>query len=176
MCALYRALFALLVLLSAPSVLAQQGTVTGATVTWYGEYQVKSTTETKDAKAATGSYFTSTLVGRPTINNDQIAIAPDVRFGVGYRLIGSPGSAVVDIKHVRRFPPEGVINPGTGQRVYSEERDLQFRIDRDDLYVGYYLGDDPDHPSNIPGIWVFEVWHNNRKLIEQSFTLYRRRR
>jgi hypothetical protein len=176
MYALYRALFAVLLLLPGTSVLAQQGTVTGATVTWYGEYQVRSTTETKDAKAVTGSYFTSTLVGRPTTNNDQIAIEPDVRFGFGYRLLGSPGSAVVDIKHVRRFPPEGIFNPSTGQRVYFEERDLQFAIDRDDLYVGYYLGDDPEHPSNIPGVWTFEVWHNNRKLIDKSFTLYRPRR
>ena len=156
-------------LLFHPAASAQQASVTGARMLWYGIYQAGSTSVIEDKTSATGTRTISTGITPPQINSDRIPAAINTRFGFGYALTGSPASGIAAITHVRVFPPAGIVDPKTGERHTSERLETNFRIDRNDLFVGYLF----DHEIQlVPGVWLFQVWNGNQKLLEKSFTVY----
>lgn len=156
-------------LLFHPTASAQQASVTGARLLWYGIYQAGSTSVIEDKTSATGTRTVSTGITPPQINSDRIPAALNTRFGFGYALTGTPADGVAGITHVRVFPPAGIVDPKTGERHTSERLETNFRIDRNDLFIGYLF----DHDVQlVPGAWLFQVWNGNRKLLEKSFTVY----
>lgn len=149
---------------------AQDASVTGARMIWYGVYQAGSITTIEDSASPTGRRQVSTGIVPPKVNSDRIAAIPNTRFGLGYRLIGSPAGAIAKIRHVRTFPPGGMVNPKTGQKYLKEQVELNLGIDRKDLFIGYLFEEDF---TLVPGVWTFEVWNGNRKLLEKKFTFYK---
>jgi Domain of unknown function (DUF3859) len=156
-------------LLFHPAAFAQQATVTGAKMLWYGIYQAGSSAVIEDKTTATGTRTIAAGITPPQINSDRIPAALNTRFGFGYALTGSPGDAIAGITYVRVFPPAGIVNPKTGERHTSSRTESTFRIDRTDLFIGYLF---TDNIELVPGVWLFQVWSGSRKLLEKSFTVY----
>jgi hypothetical protein len=156
-------------LLFHPTASAQQPSVTGARMLWYGIYQAGSTSVIEDKTTATGTRTISTGIAPPQINSDRIPAALNTRFGFGYALTGSPADALAGITYVRVFPPAGIVDPKTGERHTSSRTEGTFRVDRTDLFIGYLF---TDNIELVPGVWLFQVWSGSRKLLEKSFTVY----
>jgi len=149
---------------------AQSGSVTGATITWYGIYQAEEIKKEQDAGAAGGTHRTSTNVKPPAVNSDRIPIADNRRFGFGFKLVGEPASARVKLKTVQKIPSPGVLNTVTGKRSMSGQHESTVTIGSTAAFTGFVIGKAANVP---PGNWTFEIWHDNRKLAEKTFALYR---
>ena len=149
---------------------AQGGSVTGATITWYGIYQAEEIKKEQDAAAPAGTSRTSTNVKPPAVNSERIPIADNTRFGFGFRLVGEPASARVKLKSLQKFPSPGVLNAVTGKRSMSGEHESTVAIGSTTAFTGFVIGKAVNVP---PGNWIFELWHDNRKLAEKIFALYR---
>ena len=89
------------------------------------------------------------------------------RFGLRYRIVGSPNQAKVKLTIITRFPGKGLRNPKTGEQ-NSRDVALWDRNIGSVSYNGYRLDQDWEL---VPGTWTFEVWYEGRKLAEQSFTV-----
>jgi hypothetical protein len=149
--------------------LAQTPVVTGALMTWYGNYAPGETKLVKDPTSTAGVRRISSGILPPSTNTDRVPVDPNARFGFGYKLIGSPTSGLVSLRYVTKVPAPGVIDAKTGQRLTVLEntyRDLA--LDRKDLFCGEFLGDYKEPPR---GIWSLQVWYGDRMLLEKSFNV-----
>ena len=147
--------------------LAQEGTVTRAEMLWYGVYTVGQTREEKDPTSVTGTRLVSGGIVGPVTNSDRIAIAANIRYGFGYRLVGSPSSAIVPIVHVTHSP-EDVLDV-TGKPTRVGKLNYNLGINQSGLFIGLKM----DGASTTPGVYALQVWHKNRKLLEKNFTIYK---
>jgi hypothetical protein len=91
-----------------------------------------------------------------------------VRFGFGFVVAGSPTGAKVTLRKVTRFPPPGLRSPAAKEPLKVSEVSLTRTIGREAGYVDYGF-DDPW--ELVPGTWTIELWHGDRKLATQSFTV-----
>ncbi len=160
-------LLSLGLLLAGPSALAQQLRVQGVELLWYGTYEAGKTDEIKDKSAATGTRYSSTNIVAPRENSDRIALKNGVRFGFGYKVVGTPNGAGIRITHLRHFPPPGVKNSATGNRMMTEERAFDITLG-EERFMGFVLGEE------LPtGPWTFQVLYGTRLLLEKTFTVYK---
>ncbi len=90
-----------------------------------------------------------------------------LEFGIQYRIVGEPKGALVPIRIVNVYPKQGLRNPKTGKTVRRAEI-MRKKIIGDVIYTGYGF---ENAWEIVPGVWKFELWHKNRKLAEQSFTV-----
>ncbi|XOV88561.1 MAG: DUF3859 domain-containing protein [Pseudomonadota bacterium] len=97
---------------------------------------------------------------------NTIPAALGTNFGFQYIINSSPRGAEMNVTNIIRFPGEGLKRPGG--RSWTESREnRKIRIGHRDFY-GYAF----DEPwEMVPGEWVFEVWHNNARLIRKTFTV-----
>jgi hypothetical protein len=131
---------------------AQNASVTGATMTWYGVYTVASSTSVSSTKTV------SKGVTPPSVDNDHVTLSTKdtIRVGYGYRLIGNPPTAEVALTY-RTIFPDGKYQ----DNVYDG-----LEIDRQDLFIGQLL--DPDSAT---GTYTLQLWHNSGLLLEKSFVV-----
>jgi hypothetical protein len=153
-----------------PRAYAQEASIAGATMLWYGVYTAGSTAVIADPATPTGTRTVSTGITPPNINSDRIPAILNTRFGIGYVLDGTPADGVARIRHVHTFPPGGIVNPATAETNFSEQGEYNFAINRKDLFTGYLFERDF---TLVPGVWKFEVWNGDRLLLEKSFTVYK---
>jgi hypothetical protein len=156
-------------LLFTQQVSAQTPVVTGARMTWYGNYAAGKTTVVKDPASVTGTKVISSAISPPSTNTDRIPLVSDGRFGFGYELIGGPANAQVALKYITKFPPPGVRDAATGQlKLVKQNTYRDLAIGRKDLFCGEYLGEFKDPPA---GTWTLQVWYGDRMLLEKSFAV-----
>ena len=149
---------------------AQAATVTGITITNLGTYIAQTTS----APAKAGQQQSPTR----TVGTDRdwqfVSASPDVlgkvgtQFGIEFRLDGTPASEGVTLYVVLTFPPQGIRNPNTGDRFYNA------RIAYPNMKIGALclLGYGFDNDWEIvPGVWVEQIWYQDRMLAERSFTV-----
>jgi hypothetical protein len=87
-------------------------------------------------------------------------------FGVRYKVIGTPEDADVTIRKIISFPPPG-LQPSSGKFVLRDESVEETRIG--ETVGAFYTLE--DRFELVPGIWTFELWDGDRKLLTRSFTL-----
>jgi hypothetical protein len=147
---------------------AQNVTINGATIIWYGNYKPGKIETVPDPNTPSGTKDVVSDLTPPRTNGDRIvAVAPSY-FGFGYRLNGRPASTVVTIRHVRKLPPPGLRNEKTGQMMRVVETSIRASSDRDDLFIGQAITD----PSTLPiGTWTFQVFYGDQLLAEKSFDI-----
>ncbi len=87
-------------------------------------------------------------------------------FGFQYVINSSPRGGRLSVTNIIRFPGEGLKQPGGRAYTVSEE-DREIRIGERDFY-GYAFD---EAWEIIPGDWVFEVWHDDARLIRKTFTV-----
>ena len=116
---------------------------------------------------------TGKAISRPTIEQveqtDRIPVKKDVYFSYQYRLSNFPASKpVVKLKRILIHPaitlPDGTIKTGS-------EYMIKGRVKRGEVFAfdGYAFN---EHYEMVEGDWVFQIWYEDKKLIEQTFTSY----
>ncbi len=92
-----------------------------------------------------------------------------MKFGIRFKVVGSPAGARVALKVVFRFPSQGLTNPAKG-KTYSVYESFSNAVVGEVTYRGY--GFDYDWEVET-GPWTLEVWHEDRKLAEKTFMVTR---
>jgi hypothetical protein len=144
---------------------AQAVRVDGIRLVDVGAYSVESSQPEK-AETPTGAIHWNTgvrLIDRST----TICPRPGSMFGMRYVVEGAPLGAEVQIRVVVRFPAPGMRNPHTGQTSMLAEHSFSRNIGAT-RFTNYAIGEDWEA---VPGVWAIELWRQNRKLLEQDFTL-----
>jgi hypothetical protein len=142
---------------------AQEVLVVGGQVTEVGIYTsqvvtVTSTTNTVGGKLEGLDGFT---LLRSTTN---VPARIGTRFGFRYRIRGAPQNAPITLTLVGKHPL--YTNPKTGKTSTRDQYQLLSWIG--DTYTSYSFDETWEL---VPGIFTFEVWHQEKKLCEQSFTV-----
>jgi hypothetical protein len=90
-----------------------------------------------------------------------------LEFGIQYVIVGLPKGAQVPIRIVNIYPKQGLRNPKTHKTIRHTEI-VRNKIIGDVIYAGYGFENEWEI---VPGVWKIELWHKNRKLAEQNFTV-----
>lgn len=158
----------LLLLMAPTGPYAQSQLVERADVTRWGIYDVQIVGATADKNLAGGS-MNVVAKRRHVRETTTIFARVCTSFGFEYVLVGAPNDAAVPIRMVTRFPGQGVHNPETGVTTYEHETLVRRTIGQIH-FRSYTLENDWEV---VPGVWTFELWHGDRKLVDRSFTLSR---
>lgn len=100
-----------------------------------------------------------------------IPIHKGLRFGLRYTVVGgAPEFAArsVSLRMVTRFPHSGLWDPRSGETYFKKEYIIE-RLLGSAGYRVFHLDEDWEL---IPGLWVFEFWHDDKKVAEQEFCLF----
>ncbi len=146
---------------------AQQASVTGAKINWFGNYTAKAK-EIKDSDISTGQHYIESGTVAPKANSDQITLTPGTKFGFGFALTGKPLNSRVVLRQVYKYPAPGMPNGGTGTFKRSDELPFTYTIGTGNM-MGYSIGNEaPKWPA---GVWTFQLWSGTNLLAEKNFTL-----
>jgi len=150
-----------LVLVGASAVAQEKASVTGADITEAGIYSAAVVQKTAEPGVASGTneWLESFTLVRATTN---VPARIGTRFGFRYTIRGTPSNAPVVLKMVGEHPPYK--NPESGTTQTRDEYELKSWIGR--TYTSYMFEQEWEL---VPGRFKFEVWHEGRKLCEQSF-------
>lgn len=116
---------------------------------------------------------TGKSISKPVIElvriTDQIPIFKDAHMSLQYRIGAIPeGVHWLDLRRVLKHPemtlPDGSTTTGSDYMI-REKVSVRHVI----AYTGYGLNEDYEM---VEGDWTFEIWLDDRKLIEQAFTTY----
>jgi hypothetical protein len=133
--------------------------VTGAKITEVGIYASKVIT---DETNAAGVKLQGIDEFRLLLSTTNVPARIGVRFGFRYEILGSPENAPIVLTMVGRHPP--IMNSTTGKLETTDVYQLKSWIGKT------YTSNSFDEKSDcVPGRWSFEVWHEGKKLCEQSF-------
>jgi hypothetical protein len=161
-----RTLVFILVLSLFPAFARADVKVDSVTIVEKGIYTIDTGDETRDAQTPTGKITAVTKV-RNIESTVTIPARLGLEFGFQYVVVGDPAGAEVTLDIVTTFPAQGLRNPKASKPLYESKYRRTKKIG-DTVYLGYGF-------ENLwevePGIWTFQIWHENRKLAEQSFTV-----
>lgn len=153
----------------APTVVEPSATVTGVTVTHAGTFTGPSSSKTAEA----GQHSPTRTVG--TVSNWQfVTDSTDVegkvgtQFGIEFRIDGTPAEAPVTARLEITFPPDGIRNPNTGERMHSATVAFPNMKIGALCLVGYGFG---NAWEIVPGEWKLQVMYHDRMLAERTFTV-----
>lgn len=157
-----------LVLMISTGLLAQAHHIDRVDITNLGRYDVEIAKTIDDKYLAGGRQ--NVVADRKNVElTATIAARLCVSFGFEYVLVGTPTNIDVPIRMVTRFPVAGVRNPETGLTTNRHEAIVLRTIGR--LHFRSYTLE--NEWEVVPGTWTFELWDNDRKLVERSFVLTR---
>jgi hypothetical protein len=156
--------FILALLLAPGAAQAQAPQIDRLEVIDFGTYKVERGSTTKSPQGIK----TAPLKRQPERLEWRTIIPAQIgtTFGLRYKVIGTPPDAEVTIKKIISFPPPG-LRPSPGELLPRVESEEQTRIG--ETVGALYTLD--DRFELVPGIWTFELWDGDRKLLTQSFTL-----
>ncbi|MGO8926027.1 MAG: DUF3859 domain-containing protein [Limisphaerales bacterium] len=141
------------------AVCQQAVNVVGAKVTEVGIYQAQIATAETNAAGVKLQGLDEFKVLRSTTN---VPARVGTRFGFRYEIIGTPTNAPIILTMVGKHPP--IKNSKTGKLETRDTYRLRSWIGK--TYTSTSLDEESDL---VPGKWTFEVWHEGKKLREQSF-------
>ena len=117
---------------------------------------------------------TGKAISKPTIQQveqtDRIPAKKDVYFSYQYRLSNLPTSKpVVNLKRVLIHPE---ITLPDGSKKTGSEYFIKGKLKRGEVFAfdGYAFS---ENYEIVEGDWIFQIWYENQKLIEQKFTSYK---
>jgi hypothetical protein len=121
-----------------------------------------------DPKTTTGKVVSSPVI-QLVKSTDRIPLIKGAQMYLQYRIWPFPDQpAYVDLTRVLKHPemklPDGSVTTGSSFEVKRRVSSNHVIV-----YTGY--GFDEDY-EQVEGDWVFEIWHGDQKLIEQTFTTY----
>lgn len=98
----------------------------------------------------------------------NIPMRRDLRFGVRYALRGTPHGRPVMIELVTRYPEPGLLDGSTGLRRTESRHQIEVSVGIPRYREFQFV----EEEEFVPGIWMFEFWHGDRKLGEQHFCVW----
>ncbi|MEE9493676.1 MAG: DUF3859 domain-containing protein [Gammaproteobacteria bacterium] len=138
-------------------------------VTKQGIYRlVRSGGMVNNPKTSTGKAISKPVV-QWVKTTDRIPLIKGVRMYLQYRMWYFPDlPAYVDLRRVVKHPamtlPDGTVSTGSDFMIKRKVSSNQVMG-----YTGYGLDEDYEL---VEGNWVIELWYQDKKLIEQTFTTY----
>ena len=164
-----RTIVSYLLLLSLSSVAhAQKAQIERIDIVGKGIYQVAVGKLTPNKQTPTG-VVTSVQNAKKIEDTTTVHARIGVEFGIQYVIVGVPKGAQVPIRIVNVYPKQGLRNPKT-RETFRRAEIVRNKIIGDVVYTGYAF---ENAWEIVPGVWKFELWHKNRKLAEQRFTVTR---
>lgn len=122
-----------------------------------------------DPKTGTGK-----AVSKPVVqlvrSTERIPLMKGAQMYLKYRIWPLPDlPAYVDLRRVLKHPemtlPDGSVSTGSDYMIKGK-----VSVNQVIAYTGYGLDEDYEL---VEGDWVFEIWYQDTKIIEQKFTTYR---
>jgi hypothetical protein len=92
-----------------------------------------------------------------------------VRFGIRFSIGGSPVGRRVALDEKWTYPAPGLRNPKTGTTTVGGTRTVQTAIGENGMR-GYSFDNDWEL---VPGAWTIELSSGGRKLLSQTFTVFK---
>ncbi len=129
--------------------------------------QLKDSSETNTGK----------VIRKPTLEHvsmtDRIPLLKETYFGYQYRLFDLPPEAlikpVMELKKVLIHPQMTLPD---GSKTTGWERHFKGRVETQQVmgFDGYVFNEDYEL---VEGDWIFQIWYQDKKLIERKFVSYR---
>jgi len=162
-----RAAFAALALLLTPAVAAAADpTVERIEIVDRGVYEIAAGAETRAEDAPTG-VITAVETEKLITPGNAVAASVGVEFGFRYHIVGAPDGADVPLDMVYTYPAPGLKNPDDATPI-TETRYQRLKKVGATEYLGYAFENDWEM---VPGTWTFAIWHNGKKMAEESFAV-----
>jgi hypothetical protein len=130
----------------------------------YGTFTLERTIEGRDAQGINRATATNVAHAATT---RTVPAQIGTTFGCRYKVVGKPEDEPVELRRIVVFPPPGLRPSASSKPVSRDESTLQTRIGQSN-YMFYTF---EDSFELVPGTWSMEMWHGNRKLATQSFTV-----
>lgn len=138
-------------------------------VSQYGLYQlVRSGGLVDNEHTSTGKTLSNAVI-QQVRQTDRIPLIKGVQMSLQYRLWYFPDQpAYVDLRRVLQHPemtlPDGTVSTGSDYMIKGK-----VRVNQVIAYTGYGLDEDYEL---LEGEWIFQIWYEDRKLVEQKFVTY----
>ena len=123
----------------------------------------------KEPEAGTGMVIRGSILEFEGANTDSIPLQKGIRFGYRYWLklpgeVKRPSLTRVLI-HPEMTLPDGTVVTRSSRTISKRAtHGIVTAIDAYGISEDYQL---------VEGEWVFQIWHDGRKLVEQKFTTYK---
>jgi hypothetical protein len=131
-----------------------------------GIFEVQTGETTPDTTAPTGE-IAAPVTSKNIEATSEIPAKIGLEFGVQYRVVGAPEGAEVPLELVITYPAPGLADPSESEPIRTTRFTRQKKIG-ETTYVGYGFENDWEL---VPGTWTFIIWYDNRKLLDESFTV-----
>lgn len=138
----------------------------GIEIVDYGIYTAETTKRVGESITGKGLHVCKRF--HFTQRTTKIPATLNLRFGLSYIIQGRPTGEAIDLKQVILFPISGLKNPKTQKVRHISERSFSNVVG--EKYGSGYKFD--EQWEAVPGIWVFQLWHGNRKLVEKTFNVF----
>ena len=99
---------------------------------------------------------------------DELIPLPEGTTYNSYIIKGSPAGETIELKQITLFPISGLKNPKTQKVLHMSERVFS-KVIGEEYGAGYKFD---ELWEAVPGIWVMQLWHGDRKLAEKTFNVY----
>jgi len=136
----------------------------------YGVYElVRGGKVVKSDVTSTGK-----AISKPTIQKvkqtKRVELKKDVYFAYQYRLSNfATNKPMVKLKRTLTHPE---ITLPDGRKITQSEYMIKGRLQQGEVFAfdGYALNEDYEM---VEGDWIFQIWYQGKKLVEQKFTSYK---
>ena len=162
------ALSLMLLFLASSGAYGQAAQVTRIDIVDYGIYTADNLAAQSVPGAASGTVTPIANI-RLAASTRGVPAQQGVRFGFRYLIVGTPAGTIVPLHLVTIIPPPGVRNPSTQQLKTRGEFDWTARIGAQSAR----LYDLTHEWEVVPGVWTLQIFHQGRKLADESFTVVR---
>jgi hypothetical protein len=159
-------LLAAFVVAAVSTAAAQSVRVDGIDVVDKGIYEITAGKKTADPNTPTKE-ITAVTGEKLVTATDTVAGKIGTEFGLRYVVKGDPAGAEAPLDFVITYPPPGLKDPAEAAPV-TESRYSRGKKIGDTIYLGYGFENDWEI---VPGTWTFAIFHDGKKLAEESFTV-----
>jgi hypothetical protein len=121
-----------------------------------------------EAGVAGGQRVKATNLNLDT-STDRVPARAGTMFGFRYQVVGQPLGQPVLLKFITRFPRPGLLPPGNRGEPVTVNEYTSPRAIGDIFWRGYGFDETWEL---VPGVWTFEIWSGDKRLVEKSFTVY----
>jgi len=169
LCALAVAITSAVAQTPTPTMVEPSANVIGARVTHAGGFTAQSMSKLAEAGQESPTRTVGTVADWHFVS-DSTEIDGNVgtQFGIEFRIDGTPADAGVTVQLALTFPPQGIRNPNTGQRMFSTTIAFPNTKIGALCLVGYGF----DNAWEIvPGEWKMQIIYHDRALAERTFTV-----
>lgn len=151
-------------LLSAGLAGAQDVNIQGLEIVSYGIYTADKAGTRRDANGVLTTNIDNIRISAAT---RTVPAQIGVKFGLQYKVVGTPAGAPVQLREVVIYPPGGIHPPGKDTLI-SVAADVSVKIGTE-MRSDFYGFD--DSWELVPGTWTFQIWRGTHRLAEQKFTV-----